>query len=342
MARPARWPTCVVADPVLSNDRQVTYNFAPPNALQLPLERSSAFGRLQFDLGPMVRLYADALYADYSVTQQLAPTPLFLAFMPRHNPFVPADLALLLDSRPDPDSDFNWFKRLSELGPRVADNDYDVRQFTVGADGYVFLDWHVNVYAQYGANQQVQRQFGNALTSRIEELTFAPDGGEAACGGFDAFGLGSIPAECAAYIAADGSNEARAKQWLGEASIEVPLADLPAGELRAAFGAFHNREEFSYRADPIATTVLPDGRVDIVGFNASDDIDGDERNTDLYAEVLVPLLSGRPGVHALEAGFGYRHAEYRAAGGADALKAEFIYRPVAPQRLRGTGRTRPQ
>jgi iron complex outermembrane recepter protein len=325
-----------VADPVLFNDRRVTYNFAPPNALQLPLERSSAFARLQYDLGPMSRVYADALYADYEVVQQTAPAPLFLAFMPRDNPFIPADLALLLDSRPDPDAAFNWFKRLSELGPRVGENDYDVHQLTVGADGYAFLDWRFDVYAQYGANDQTERQAGNALTSRIEALTFAADGGVAACGGFDVFGIGSISAECATYIATDGSNQASAKQWLGEASIEGPLADLPAGELRAAFGVFHKREEFSYRADPVATTVLPDGRVDIVGFNASDDIDGEERNTDVYAEVLVPLLPGRPGVHALEAGFGYRHAEYRAAGGADALKAEIVYRPVAPLRLRGS------
>ncbi|HUF82233.1 MAG TPA: TonB-dependent receptor [Burkholderiales bacterium] len=324
------------ADPVLFNDRRVTYNFAPPNALQLPLERSSAFGRLQFDLGPMARLYADALYADYGVTQQLAPTPGFITFMPRHNPFVPDDLAFLLDSRPDPDADFIWFKRFSEIGPRVAENEYGVHQLTVGADGYVFLDWRFDVYAQYGANDQTQRQSGNALVSRMEELTFAPDGGVAACGGFDVFGLGSIPAECAIYIAADGSNDARAKQWLGEASIEGPLADLPAGELRAALGVFHKREAYSYRADPIATTILPDGREDLVGFNASDDIDGDERNTDLYAEVLVPLLSGRPGVHALEAGFGYRHAEYRTAGGADALKAELFYRPIESLLLRGS------
>lgn len=325
-----------VADPALASDRRISYNTAPPNALQLPLERSSAFARLQYDLGPMSRLYADALYADYEVVLQAAPTPLIVAYMPRDNPFVPADLATLLDSRPDPDADFNWFKRLAELGPRVAANDYDVHQLTVGADGYVFFDWRFDVYTQYGANDQTQRQSGNALTSRIEALAFAPDGGVAACGGFDVFGIGSIPAECAAYIAADGSNQARAKQWLAEASIEGPLADLPAGALRAALGVFYKREEFSYRADPVATTVLSDGRVDIVGFNATDDIEGEERNTDLYAEVLVPLLSGRPGAHALEAGFGYRHAEYRAAGGADALKAELVYRPMAPLRLRGS------
>ncbi len=323
-------------DPLLANDRQVAYNFAPPNALQLPLERTSAFGRLAFEVSDAVRLYADGLYGDYSVDQQLAPTPVMGVMMPRSNPFIPDDLALLLDSRPDPDADFFWVKRLSELGPRIGRSEYSVYQGTLGLDGYLSDAWRFDAYAQYGENRQTRRQSGNALRSRINALTFAADGGLAACGGFDIFGFGSISAECASFIAVEAADDVRVRQFITEASVEGALAELPAGELRAAFGVLHKRDRFSYTADPVAAQILPDGFTDIVGFNARDDVLGKESNTDVYIETLLPLLAERPGAVALEAGLGYRHAEYDAAGGADAYKVELLYRPVVPLRIRGS------
>ncbi len=174
------------------------------------------------------------------------------------------------------------------------------------------------------------------MTSRIEELTFAPDGGEAICGGFNPFGLGSISAECAAYIAVDATNRAGVDQTILEASLSGPLLELPAGELRAAFGVFYKKDEYFYSADPVATVFLPDGRPDIIGFNASDDIEGEDDNTDLYVEASIPLLADRPGVRSLEAVVGYRYSDYASAGGADAYKAELLYRPVDALRVRSS------
>lgn len=325
-----------VQDPLLASDRAIRYNFAPGNALQLPLERTSGFGRLSFDISDSVRLYADGLYGDYSVSQQLAPAPVDFVVMPRSNPFIPADLALLLDSRPSPDADFFWFKRVSELGLRISENEYSVYQGTVGLDGYLSDAWRFDAYVQYGENHQTRRQSGNALRSRVEELTFASDGGAAACGGFDIFGRGSISAACADYIAVDGEDDIRMEQFIAEASVEGALIELPAGDLRAAIGLMHKRDRYSYTADPIAAQLLPDGRVDIAGFNARDDVSGEDDNTDVYIEALAPLLADRPGAVSLDAGLGYRHSQYDQAGSADAWKAELLYRPVEPLRIRGS------
>lgn len=325
-----------VQDPLLANDFAVRYNFAPANALQLPLDRTSAFGRLSYDVSDSLRLYADGLYGDYSVSQQLAPAPVLFVLMPRSNPYIPADLALLLDSRPNPDAVLEWRKRVSEIGPRIADNDYSVYQGTLGLDGFLTDTWRFDGYLQYGETRQTRRQSGNALRSRIEELTFAPDGGLSACGGFDVFGAGAISPGCAEYIAVDGRDKIDVEQFIAEFSVEGPLADLPAGELRAAVGLVHKRDEFSYAADPVAANILPDGRVDIVGFSARDDISGDDHNTDLYVEALVPLLAGPAGSNLLEAGLGYRRSQYNRAGGADAYKAELLFRPIETLRVRGS------
>ena len=324
-------------DPLFFNDRFYSYNFAPVNYLQLPLERVSVFARAGFEFSEAAELYAQGLYADYTADSQLAPTATFFGvLMPPTNPFIPPDLQLLLDSREDPSADVVLFKRLSELGPRISSVQYDVYQATLGLRGQVFDGWSYDAYLQIGANDQTDTQSGNALNSRIEELTFAPDGGEAICGGFNPFGLGSISAECAAYIAVDATNRAGVDQTILEASLSGPLLELPAGELRAAFGVFYKKDEYFYSADPVARVFLPDGRPDIIGFNASDDIEGEDDNTDLYVEASIPLLADRPGVRSLEAVVGYRYSDYASAGGADAYKAELLYRPVDALRLRSS------
>ena len=225
---------------------------------------------------------------------------------------------------------------MSELGPRVSSFEYDVYQATVGLRGKVFAGWSYDAYLQVGANDQTETQSGNALTSKIEDLTFAPDGGEAICGGFNPFGIGSISAECAAYIAVDASNHASVDQTILEVSLSGPLLQLPAGELRAAFGMFHKKDQYRYSASPAASARLPDGREDILGFNAADDLEGEDDNTDVYVEASIPLLANRPGVRSLEAVVGYRYAEYASAGGADAYKAELLYRPVEALQIRSS------
>jgi outer membrane receptor protein involved in Fe transport len=326
-----------VRDPVTFNDSVYSYNFAPPNALQLPLERNSAFARAEFELTDSARVYAQGLYSDYSVTTQLAPAALFSGVLiPVDNPYVPEDLKRLLDSRPDPSGDIEFYKRLSELGPRIMEDTYDVYQLTLGLSGTIFGDWEYDAYVQQGANDRENRQTGNVLLSRAEELTFAPDGGESICGGFDPFGLGSISPECLDYISVAASNHASVDQAIVEASLSGPLLELPAGELRAAFGIFYKEDKYQYVSSPVASVFLPDGRPDIQGFLASDDIQGDDHNVDVWGEVLVPLLRDVPGVSSLEAVLGYRLSDYASAGRFDSWKAELLYQPIEAIRLRGS------
>ena len=324
-------------DPVFFNDHLYTYNFSPFVAMQLPLERKSAFVRAEFDLGESASVYAQGLYADYSVSFEAASTPLFDTFLPVTNPFIPDDLRLLLESRPDdPAANIVFAKRLSELGPRVSNNQYDVYQATVGVSGEIFDGWQYDAYVQVGANDQTDHQTGNVLTSRIEELTFAPDGGVSICGGFDPFGLDSISRECLDYVAVDASNHASVDQTIVEASLSGPVLAMPAGELRVALGAFYKEDQYEYSASPVASVFLPDGRPDIQGFNASRDIRGDDHNVDVYVEALVPLLAELRGVESLEAVLGYRLSDYESAGSFDSWKAELLYQPIESIRVRSS------
>ena len=137
-----------------------------------------------------LELYGEGIFADYTVNTQVAPVPLQAVVMPPTNPFIPADLKLLLDSRPDPDAVFDFGKRLSERGSRVHENNYEMHQLVAGARGRLPGDWDFDTYVQYGASSQWKYQTGNVSRARVEELTFAADGGVSICGGFNPFGAG--------------------------------------------------------------------------------------------------------------------------------------------------------
>ena len=69
----------------------------------MPLTRMSAYTSASFDLTDDLELYAQGIYGDYTVNTQLAPVPLQGVVMPASNPYIPSDLKLLLDSRPEPE-----------------------------------------------------------------------------------------------------------------------------------------------------------------------------------------------------------------------------------------------
>ena len=323
-------------DPLTSNSFKHTYNFAPYEAIQMPLTRTSAFAAVNFDLNENLELYADGIYADYTVNKQWAPVPLVDVFMPPTNPFIPQDFRRLLDSRPDPDAPFIFRKRMTVLGPRVYENNYDMHQLAVGVRGRLPGDWVVDAYAQYGASSQWKYQTGNISRSRVEELTFAPDGGVAICGGFDIFGLNSVEPRCAAYVGVNAGISADVRQAVAEVWARgLPLA-LPAGDLQMALGVQYRKEEYEYRADDALRKVLPDGNPDIIGTALGDNIDAEDHNVDMYVEAAIPLLADLPGVQSLETVLGFRRSDYASAGHTDTWKAELLYQPVMAFRLRGS------
>jgi outer membrane receptor protein involved in Fe transport len=323
-------------DPLLYNDFIYVYNTAPTYALQMPLERVSGFLAANFDVSDSVEAYAQAILADYTVNTQFSPTPLQDVYMPATNPYVPADLAFLLASREDPDAPFRFGKRMTAIGPRVQENQYSTYQLTAGLRGRGPGDWNYDAYAQFGESDQTKRQSGNVLRSRVMELTFAADGGASACGGFDPFGLNSLSPGCAAYVAEDAKNHATVRETIVEASMNGPVTNLPAGELRAAVGLMYRDQSYRYRADENLRRVLGDGGPDVIGFEASDNIDGDKRNFDVYLEALVPIAGERTGLKSLDLGLGYRYSDYASSGGASTWKAELVYEPVDAVRLRGS------
>ncbi|HEX7062625.1 MAG TPA: TonB-dependent receptor [Woeseiaceae bacterium] len=314
------------------NPAQYTYNFSPVNYLQLPLERTSFFGRAGFHLNEDTEVYTQLLAGDYSAATALAPTPLTGVYIRPDNPNIPDDLAELLASRPDPDAPFAYRKRMIESGPRTSNVDYEAVQFIVGANGVLpFEGWSWDAYGSWGNVDQTTVQQGNVSRSAFEQLSLADDHGASICGEpINPFGIGSISPECAAFFTRGATNDTSVRQLVGEAFVSGTLFEMPAGSVQTAVGAMYKRDEFAFLPDPSLRASSTDPlfgneRTDIVGFNAADTVRGKTDSKEVYVEASFPLLSDLPAVQSLDATLGYRFADHSVAGTMSSYKAEGIW-----------------
>ena len=329
------------------NDASYTYNFAPVNYLQLPLERTNVFLNGKFEFSENAELYARGIWANYTADTQLAPTPLSQVFTPVTNPFIPADLATLLASRSTPTSRFGLTRRMTEIGPRIESNEFDVYQAIVGLRGKLFsTGWTYDVYGSTGKVEIDSQQQGNVSREKWEDLTYAADGGVALCGGFNPFGKGAITPECAAYMTVATNPQEEVKQTIFEGVLSGPVFDLPAGSIQAALGAMYKDDSYDFIPDDALARQIPQDRTnpnspvtrfDIAGFNAALPISGDVDSTEFFAELLVPILKDLPGAKRLDATLGYRWADYSSIDDpVDSWKAELLWQPVEMASLRGS------
>ncbi|MCK6103389.1 MULTISPECIES: TonB-dependent receptor domain-containing protein [unclassified Brevundimonas] len=335
-----------------------TYNTGALNTLQLPLDRYNAYAGGRYKINENAEVYGSLLFTQYTAEQELAATPAAgnvpsTGFrVPATNPFIGATLRSFLNARATPNGSFLLNKRFNELGGRVGNDRYTVYQLTTGVRGRVpQSEWTYDIYAQYGRVDNTTTQTGNVSRSAVQRLLDAPDGGRSLCaGGFNPFGQSNLSAECINYIARRGQNTTISEQTIVEGSLQGKLFELPAGEARGAFGVQYRQDDYIFRPDAalaqqnprtphLGANGLADGGEiggsEIAGFNASQGLTGTTNSKELFAEVLLPLLSDMPFIQDLDLTLGYRYSDYSSIGGVSAYKADLEWGVFDGFRLRG-------
>ena len=195
--------------------------------------------------------------------------------------------------------------------------------------------WRYDGYVQIGRNNDEETQSNNVLRSKFMELTYAPDGGVALCGGYDPFGLASISPECADFLSVDGTNRSDVKQDIVELAFNGPVFALPAGDVQAATARCTSATDM--RTAPIrsrkhswtmASRIFRVSTPRWILWAATTTLSA-------YVEASFPLLRKTIAARSLDAVVGYRVSKYASAGSVDAYKAELLYQPVESVRLRG-------
>lgn len=294
---------------------------------QLPMTRYSLVSRVNYEVNSNLSLYFEGLYTHYDTTEQSNPavagssccTPLVV---PVTNPFIPADLATILASRPHPTASFSITQALYDFGTRDEEDQYNVYQFTLGAKGSLpFNDVTWNAYASRGEMQDNATLTGYASSAALNTLLSAPGGGTGICaGGYDPFGIHPLSASCYAYLNRVAHNSEDLAQDVVELDTQGRLFNLPAGEARFAAGADYRDNSYSFS---------PDSEIaigDLANTPAEQASSGSENVKEVYLELLAPLVRDLPLAKAVNLDAGYRYSSYSISGGVSTYKVDFDWK----------------
>lgn len=357
------------AQPGATFNPNFVYNTGALNLLTLPQTRYNVFAHVDYAINENAEVYTDFLFTQYESYQELAASPAAGPTgwrVPVSNPFITPELATVLASRPDPLQTFRLDKRFSALGPRRGAELYDVFQITTGVTGDVgIMDWTYDAWASLGRVDRTTTQTGNVSRSAVQRLLNATDGGASLCaGGFDWFGETTLSDACKAFVGRSAKNLAVNEQRNVEVSMQGGAFALPAGEVRFAVGASYREDTFSLIPDgsltgPITTqpcaattaysgsgpnlpqsacagtaTTLLSGN-DIAGFNPSGALAGAGDVTEIFGEVLIPILKDLPLVQDLNLTLAGRSSDYSTVGRLSTYKADVDWTIIDGLRLRG-------
>ena len=301
-----------------------------------PLERKSFFGKVDFNVTDSLTAYGQFLYTKTTATGQVgwSPTLFVVPTMPATNPFIPADLATVLASRPQPGADFTLNQRFMALDFREFPSDFTVGQYIVGLRGELpFKDWRWDIYGSYDSTDLVETQDKALLNSRMRNLLYAPDGGASICdGGYNPFGLANsmgISAACREYIEAETHDYTQLSQTIFEASLTGSLFSMPAGDLRFALTLDKRDNDFEFDPDPSRENG------DIIGTLQTFPAEGSTSVKEVALEFLVPLLRDKTLAQNLELNLGVRSSDYEFSGRVETYKADGLWEPFKGFTIRG-------
>jgi iron complex outermembrane receptor protein len=309
----------------------------PQTIIQNPLDRKSVFSKVDYQVAPGLSAYGQVLYVDSRVTTSSGRSLTQfgnLTTIPVTNPFIPADLATLLASRPNPTAPFTWNGRYVGIPVKSWDEGYTTAQYLGGLRGGLPIkDWTWDVYASYDTTDHLQSNFNAVLKSQVQNLLNAPDGGNSICaGGFDPFGLASssaISPACQSYMSTTAHSSERLTQTNMQGTVQGALFAVPAGEVVAAVLADFRRNTYTYSPDSNLASQ------NIEAVIASKPSRGAIGVKEFAGQIDVPLLSDLPLIRKLSLGAAFRHSDYTTSGGVNSYEGDLKWIPVQSFLVRG-------
>jgi iron complex outermembrane receptor protein len=321
----------------------VKFNFGAINYLQLPETRKQIFQEGHYDPNDNIEVYEQVYFTSYSSDQQLAPTPAatysqiingavdtFTFNIPVNNPTIPAALAALLATRPDPTADFAVSRRTVELGPRSAINSNNVYQLLAGVKGNFEiadhkLDW--NVFGSYGYGSEPTELTGDISISAYQGLLSGTNPGVGSCtqANFSIFGIGAISPACASAVGENNFDTQITTQSNWEGTIQTDLFKLGGSSpVTLLFGADYRKNTFAFVPDhdqQIGDAFgTPSGPVPPVS--------GQNVVKEYFTELAIPILADMPGVKRLDADLSYRYSDYDIGGTVNTYGGTLNYKPI--------------
>lgn len=337
------------------------FNVNPYQLFQTPLERFNAFGSARYRVSDHAEVYGQALFSKNIVTLQLAPSGLQgeTYTIPYSNPYLPAAArsqfcaanglsiaqcagAATATSASDPNyRTFNTtgVRRFSEGGPRGTEITTTYFQYKGGVRGAITDHLDYDVYGSYGESEVLSRNEGLPRFSFVQQALLATNTTTCltntnGCVPLNVFGAeGSITPAMLSFL--NTTTEQRTKTTLatlhgvvsGDLGFSSPLAD---NRVAIAAGGEYRKYTASTDADSLSKV-----SGEILGQNVTIPVHGEYEVTDLFGELIAPLVEGRRYIQSLTLETGVRYSDYSTAGKNWTWKAGGSWEPVKGVKLRG-------
>jgi iron complex outermembrane recepter protein len=344
-----------------------TFNYAPFNYFQTPLERYNIFGSASYEVTPGIEVYTRAMFTNSTVSLQLAPSGLFgdPFALPLNNPFltdtqvqqicasfaVPIDPVTCTAARNAADpNDPNYLapdviinRRLVEQGPRQTDLVTNQFQIWAGVRGDLSPTISYDVYGTYGESQRTTTRRNWGLKSRIEQALVATS--TTTC--FDASN-GCFPINLQGGGPGGTNIDPQSVAFFNQPSGFTDSTSLSVvnASLNGTFG-----ETGFFTETPIGFAVGVEyreytaSRVADVSAGTQDEVlgtgapaptfNGQYDVIEGFAELIVPILEDVPGFYSLQAEGGIRVSDYSNTGTSVTWKAGGSWEPFEGFRFRG-------
>ena len=211
----------------------------------------------------------------------------------------------------------------------------DFGRYTLGIKGDLGSTWGYDGYVSY-AKSDADYYTDNRLTNRIaKSYDVVPDGN----GGFacrdtsdgcvaapvlsnDVIG-GILPQSYRDYIMQETHGNTQYTEKTAHFGVSGPLFDIPfGGSVGMAFGVEHRGMEIDDTPD--ANSIAGN----LYNFTASTPTRGKDSVNEAYAELEVPLISGRPGFQELTFNLSARYTDYDSYGSDTTWKVGMLWTPV--------------
>ncbi|KTE02418.1 TonB-dependent receptor [Sphingopyxis sp. H038] len=336
-----------------------TYNYAPFNLLQRPLERINFSALAHYDVTDHITAYAEAFFVNARNNSKLAPdsftpvTPgaasstLLVPNYATSASLSPAVRDFFINNRAlfDADGDgtaavVGGGRRADELGTRDSFFERQSYAITTGLRGDFDVgkhSWRWDAFYQYLRNRTDTRAEGVINQTRLSlGLDSIVNGsgqvvcrsGVPGCVPVSIFGLGSISPQAGVYLTPPRTSHDIFERQVAGASLSGTLFDLPAGPVAVAVGVEYRKD--SYQSTPSAMDLNKE-----YGAASNNALAGSFDVKEIFGEIRIPILSDTPFFDTLAIEGAARYSDYSTVGGVFTWKAGGEWAPVSWVRIRG-------
>jgi len=331
---------------MIGGDGHGTNAFLSSVLLKVPVERSTFYGSLGYDLTDTVRAFADLSYGRVKGTT-LSSTfrdynGSLMGNIRIDNPYIPDPVRA--EALAAGVSSFTLGKAAFDFGSPQAVSTNDTYRAVAGLEG-TFGNVNWDAYYQYGRNKFHQAisndpvianvrnavdavQVGGNIVCRINaDANTAND--DSNCRPINLFGEGLYSAEALDYVIGEGFQQTNTTQHVAAINLGTDLFSITSRPVSIAIGGEWRRNTIDGETDPVSANL---------GFWVLNGqaISGKQSVKEIYGETVIPLLTGLPFAENLELSAAGRYTDYSTSGGVTTWKAGGVYEPIPAIRFRVT------